>query len=224
MAKSIFICGTSQEAGSSIITLGLTAALKKTVGRTVFLKPVGGGRGRWAGGDSDVELIHSLFEPSHELREVCPVSVGEARSLVARGEHQELLHRIREAYDRVAEAQDLVILEGINQQRAQHVFDMDISTEIAAHLETPVLMVARGDTDGGEANPAALAEAVTLTRNSFEEKGCDVLGVVVNRVDGDNFEQTRAEIRRALEDEGHTVFGVVPELKILGRAYMDQIA
>ncbi len=224
MARSIFVCGTSPEAGGSIIALGLMAAMRRTVGRIGFFKPVGSGPDDSPWADSDVELIRKVFALTEPAEQQCAVSLDEAERLTACGKGDELCERVAHAYARVAERNDLVILEGINQHPSHALQDTRICAQIAAHLGTPVLLVARAESAAEEAHAESLANSVTLARRLFEELNGDVLGVVVNRVRSEPLEPIAPGIRRALEAAGHTVFGVVPELKVLGRPYLDQIA
>jgi phosphate acetyltransferase len=207
------------EAGSSVIALGLFGVLRGSVHRLAFMKPVGGGAD-----DPDVAVMKSAYRLPEPAGEICPVTIGQAREMVAQQRNDELLAKIAGNYQRLREGKDLVIIEGINTQRAHNVFDIDIDELIAAHLEAPVLLVSQGPAENGVTDVDQLVATVTTAKRSFEEKGCDVLGVVVNRVVDQPFEVGQQRVIDAMEKAGIRLFGVVPNLSFLGYPKLDQVA
>ena len=219
MANSLFLCGTDQEAGSSVVALGLYGVLGRVVKRLAFFKPVGGGAD-----DQDVAVMKSAYRLVEDAADLCPVTIEEARELVAQEQEGELLDRIARCYDRLRRGKQFVILEGINNQRAMSAFDMDINKDIAARLGTPVLLVARGSRRGSSTNVDQLVASVLTANRAFEEQQVDVLGVVVNRVEDKPFEEVRRRIVEKFEQDGIPLFGVLPSLGFLGYPKLDQIA
>ena len=205
MANSLFLCGTDQEAGSSVVALGLYGVLGRVVKRLAFFKPVGGGAD-----DQDVAVMKSAYRLVEDAADLCPVTIEEARELVAQEQEGELLDRIARCYDRLRRGKQFVILEGINNQRAMSAFDMDINKDIAARLGTPVLLVARGSRRGTGTNVDQLVASVLTANRAFEEQQVDVLGVVVNRVEDKPFEEVRRRIVEKFEQDGIPLFGVLP--------------
>ncbi|UCG15654.1 MAG: phosphate acetyltransferase [Phycisphaerales bacterium] len=218
MSGSLFICSTDQEAGSSVVTLGLFGVLRKTVDRLAFLKPVGGGAD-----DQDVAVMRSTYRLSEDAGEMCPLTIERARELVARQQEGNLLDRIDACFKKLRAEHELVLLEGINNTRATSAFDMDINEAIAGHLDTPVLLVARGSAGNGVTDVDQLVATVTTAKRSFEDKSCEVVGVVVNRVVDHPFEDGRQRIADAFEAGHLPLFGVVPNLAFLGYPKLDQV-
>lgn len=219
MADKIYVSATDAHAGSSVVALGLVGILSRAVDRVGFFKPVGGGDT-----DLDVAVIKSAHRLPAEPGQMCPLSVGEARELMAHGAESAMLDRICTAYDVIRGTSDSVILEGISHERLLSAFDLDINATIAARLAAPVVLVAGASADGHPIPPHALANTVINTWRSFEEKGAELMGVVVNRVIGDPFEPARDQYVEALRKEKLTVFGTLPELRFLGMPRLRQIA
>ncbi len=218
MPSGLFVCATDLEAGSSVITLGLCEVLRTSVKRLGFLKPVGGGVG-----DPDVAVVRSACRFHHKACDLCPMTIEEARELVAQDRLSVLLERVGGCFQKHVGEHDMILLEGINNARASSLFDQEINEAIAAHLEIPVLLVARGQSEEGITRVDQLVANVRTAKRSFEEKNCEVLGVVVNRVTDQPFEVAQRRIVDAFEAAGLPLFGVVPNLAYLGYPKMDQV-
>lgn len=220
MASNLFVCGTDRLAGASVIVLGLLGSLAKVVGRVGFLRPVGEAGGQ----DRDAGLVRAAYNLPLEMSQICPLSVTQARELVAHGRQQELVQRINQAYGRVAEGNEVVVVEGIDYRRATSLFDLDLNAVVAEQLEASVLLVA-GGTEADRPEPRDdLVTTLVLARHSFEQKNCRVLGVVVNKVPPEKVEQIASELDAALRAEGLTLFGVVPFINLLAMPRLRQIA
>ena len=219
MPGSLLICSTDQAGGSSVITLGLFGVLQKTVRNLSFLKPVGGGAA-----DQDVSVMKSAYRLERDPAQMCPISMAQARELVARGQQSKLLEQVARCYQRSRAQDEFVLIEGINNQRSVSLFDVDINEAIAAHLDTPVLLVARAQAEDGVTNTDQLLTSITAAKRSFEEKDCEVVGVVVNRVVDSPFDAAERRITDTLKKASIPLYGVVPNLAFLGFPRLDQIA
>lgn len=217
-ANKLYISATDPHAGSSIITLGVLGALKRRVDRIGFFKPVGRGAG-----NTDAVLMKSAYHLKPTAEQMCPLSIAEARELMARGEEGAMLDRICTAYDVIRGTSDLAVLQGINYRRSLSVFDVDINAAIAARLDAPVVLVAGASADGRPLSVREMTTSVLSAWSSFEEKGCDLIGVVVNRLAQADFEAARDQYVEALEKEKINVFGVLPTLEYLGMPRLVQI-
>lgn len=217
MARSLFICGTDQQAGSSVVTLGL-AGWYHDVSRLAFFKPVGNGAA-----DQDVAVMKQAFNLPDDPAEMCPVTVEEAREMFSQGKEAQLLDRISASFKKIAADREFVILEGINNQKALNVFDMAINELIAAHLNVPVLLVARGGSDK-VTDVDQLVASLRTAKREMEQQDVEVLGVVINRLMDQDFEQLCEEITEALNLAELPVYGMLPALTYLGFPKMDQVA
>ena len=219
MADKIYISAADAHAGSSVVALGLLGMLDQIADRVGFFKPVGGGVT-----DADVAVMKSAHRLPQQPEQMCPFSVTEARQLTARGAEGPMLDRICTAYDTIRGANDLVVMEGISHERSLNGFDLDINATIAARLAAPVVLVAGASVHGDPIAPEAMVTSIINAWRSFEEKGCELIGVVLNRVIGEPFDTVRQAYVNALEKEKITVFGVLPEMEFLGMPRLGQIA
>ncbi len=219
MATNLMLCGTDRSAGTSAIVLGLVGALAKIVSKVGFLKPIG----RTDKYDRDADLIKSAYSLPLDLADIAPVTLAEARDLIARENEQELFDRVTRGYTRVAEGADVVIMEGIDHRRVSSLFELDINAALAEKLRASVLLVAGGELNRPEVRESVVATA-TLARRSFQQRGCDVLGVIVNKVPEGYMQQARGELAERLKKEGLELYGVVPLLPLLTMPRVRDIA
>ena len=220
MAKTnkVYVSASDPNAGSSVIVLSLLGALSKRVGRIGFFKPVSRGKE-----NTDATLMKAVYGLEPSTSQMCPLSIAESRQLMARDEEGKMLDRICAAYDVIRGTSDLVVLEGINYQRSISAFDMDINAAVAARLGAPVVLVAGASSPKGPVSPEELTTSVISAWSSFQEKGCDLVGVVVNRVSRDSSTADGEEYVKALEKENITVLGAVPDLAYLAMPRLAQI-
>ncbi|MCP4593555.1 MAG: phosphate acetyltransferase [bacterium] len=219
MADRIYVCAADAHAGSSVVALGLLGMLSRIVDRIGFFKPVGEGAV-----DMDVAVVKAAHRLPQQAQQMCPVTTQEARELMARGDEGKLLDRICSAYDAVRGSSDLVVLEGISHERSLTTFDLDINAAIAARMAAPVVLVAGASAEGKAICPDALTATIISAARSLEGKGCELIGVVLNRVIGDPFDTVCQPYVTALEKENITLFGTLPEMSYLGRPRLSQIA
>ena len=70
--------------------------------------------------------------------------VDDLRAMSDQGEYERLLKRIMEAYRRLDDTTDLLLVEGSDFQRASRALEFDFDADVANHLGCPVLLVVRG--------------------------------------------------------------------------------
>ncbi len=219
MADSLFICGIDQEAGSSVVTLGLGGVLNRLVQNLAFFKPVGNGAQ-----DVDAAVMKAACNLPDQPEQMCPMTVELAREYVARQRTDEMLATIHQAHQVLRRKHDFVLVEGINNQRSASALDMNINVEIAAHLDTPVLLVARGSCTTPETDVDQLVASVQSAKQAFEEHDAHVVGVVVNRAKDADLDALKQKLAQAFNDAGIAFYGVIPCLAYLGYPKIDQVA
>jgi len=218
VSTGVFICSAMPECGASVVTLGMVRILQRTIGSVGYFKPVGAGCE-----DTDVQLMRGAFNLSEKPDALCPVANAAARDVLARGRLRELLDPVTAAYCQLRENKHFVVVGGITNQRPANSFDLEIDEAVARRIETPVLLVARGYADADDSGVDAAVTAVLSTKREFEEKGCEVVGAVVNRAPQRGFLQAVERFKDAFERAGVALYGVMPELPFLGFPKLDQI-
>ena len=135
--------------------------------------------------DSDTAFIKYLFGLEEPVDLLCPVFSDEGN----------LSKGIKEAYAKVSQDKDVVIVEGVS-ARSQ------ASRSIVAALDARVVIV------------EGYSKELLKTIDSYQDLG-DLVGVVLNKVPQSQVEHVRGEVSTQLARAGVTVLGVLPEERAL---------
>jgi len=145
--------------------------------------------------DSDAAFIKHLFALEESVDLLCPVL----------GDDSNLASRIKEAYARVSQGKDVVIIEGIS-DRSQ------ASRGIVETLDARVIIV------------AGYSKELLKAINSYQDFGKYLLGVVLNKVPGSRVEHVRGETSAQLEKAGTNILGILPEDRALFALTIGELA
>lgn len=216
--KSLFISSTEPRSGKSAVAMGFLNFMRERVGQLGYIKPIGTKSER--GVDEDIELISRLFKLNFSNDEINPMSLDEARELISEGRTDELLTKALRSFNKIATQSDFVLVEGTDYEGSLASLEFDINADIAKNLDAPVVLVARGESR----TPKEIISSVAATKESFDEKGCEILGVVVTKVDTGLHSRVSEALKKELPSHGIQLLGVIPWDDILGRHRMGEIA
>jgi phosphate acetyltransferase len=211
--KKVFIVSTESRSGKSLFTLGLMKALAGIVPRVGYMKPIGQPDSQ--GTDPDARLIREIFGLTEEPGELNPATMADAQA-----DKDRLFEKIFDAYRRLAEGKDIVVIEGTDYTSAISALEFDINAELAHNMAAPVLVVARGD---GKTREQIVENLVEVTE-SLQRAGCRLLGAVVNRYPFAAPAEGEQALKRALEAKGIPLFGVVPPDPLLAAPRVREVA
>lgn len=199
------------------MAIGLMRLIQQRIDNIGYIKPIGNSAG--VEQDDDVELVRILFKLEQSPDVINPLSIEDARRILASGGEDELLTIILRAYNKVSDASDMVVIEGTDYSGALSALELDINADISKTLDAPVLMVASGESR----NADEITSQVAVAKESIDEKGCDFLGVIVTKVDPDDHSRIRITLEKKLSHHGIDLLGVIPYDKILGSLRMGEI-
>lgn len=219
MAKKIFIAATMQNDGKTTVSLGLIAALRKRFQKIGFIKPIGQRYLIEQGYkvDEDSVLIEEVFGIKCNIKDMSPVAIekGFTERYIAKGADQDYARLIREAYDRVAKDNELVIIEGTGHAGVGSVFDLSNAT-VARLLDAKVLLIS----SGGVGKPI---DEVMLNKALFDKEGVSLAGVIVNKMLPEKYDKIAPLVKMGLEKKALNVFGVLPYQRVLDIPTMREI-
>ncbi len=228
-AQSVMIQGTMSNAGKSLIAAGLCRIFAQDGFRTAPFKSQNmalnsfiTADGKEIGRAQAVQAEAAYIEPSGDMNPVLlkPTSDegsqvivnGKARGNMKAAEYfkykKELIPDIMAAYDRLASASDLVVIEGAGSPVELNLLEGDIvNMGLAERTDSPVILV--GDIDRGGIF-AQLAGTLDLLSEKDRSR---VIGVIVNKFRGDLslFEKGRSMLEELC---GVPVLGVVPYMDL----------
>jgi phosphate acetyltransferase len=204
VAKSIYITAMGPHSGKSVVALGFTEMLAARLQRVGFFRPVIRGA---SDPDPQIELMRDRYQLPFEYAEMHGPTAEEATGLTAHGAHEEIEKRVLIAYRELARRCDFVVCEGTDFVGATPALDFDLNANLANQLGCPVLVVVNGAAGGD------VVEEVQLAREVLQRSGCELFGVIVNRVARDAVREV--ELRLAPHTGQEWVY-VMPELAELG--------
>ena len=196
------------QSGKSVIALGVMELLSSRVERLGFFRPIVPS----ADSDPQIELVRRRYQLELAPEEMYALTQAEAAAIP---EYEELRKRVVEAYKAIDERYEVVVCEGTDFTGATTALDYGLNADLANELGAPVLVVVRGTA------PEHVVASVRAARNSLDHKGCELFGMVVNRVPGD----AAADVEKALaeHDWGAPVY-VVPEVAELAYPTVGEVA
>lgn len=221
MTKRIFVAATRQNEGKTTVSLGLIAALNQRGCKIGFIKPVGQRYVESDGVrvDEDAYLIEQVCNTVGEcnISDMSPVTVGRdfTRKYLDEGDAEPLRARIVEAYERVAQGMDVVIIEGTGHAGVGSVFDLSNAT-VARLLESKVIIVS----SGGIGRPV---DEIALNQCLFQSEGVPMAGAIINRVIPEKLESVKAYVQKALARKGTRLLGALPLRERLSNPTISQV-
>ncbi|WP_079555000.1 phosphate acetyltransferase [Arthrobacter sp. 49Tsu3.1M3] len=214
MAKGIYVSATTPGSGKSLVALGLADTLHRHADRIGFFKPVVNGSD--PASDPMVAVMKSRFGLDDE-RCRGGLTFAEVRSLLAEGKREEINSRCVEIFADLSQHCDVVIVEGTDLTGQDAAVEFDLNARLANNLAAPVVAVvgARGLTA-----PEA-ADAVEVARKELLAERCELLAIMVNRVDPEDLEAIAAAVKPGAS--GRPVY-VFPELDDIARPTTGEVA
>lgn len=215
----VFIAASEQDTGKTTVSLGLYAALGAAYPRIGYIKPVGQRFTEIDGRriDEDSVLMQRTFQTLIPIEDMSPIAVEPdfTRRYINEANHDHLVCRIRDAFDRSTWEKDFTLIEGSGHAGVGSVFDLSNAT-VARLLHSKVLLVVPGGI-GRSIDEAALNKAL------FDREGVEVVGVVMNKVHRDKIEAITDVTRRGFRRLGLELLGVMPLLEHLGNPSIMQV-
>src|SRR5512133_718923 len=144
--------------------------------------------------DNDIELIRRRYRLPQTYQESYGAVVDDLRAMSDRGHYEKLLKRILDAYKRLDDSTDLLLVEGSDFTEASRALEFDFNADVALNLGCPVLLV------------------VQLARGSLTGRGCTILATICNRVAPAILDELRERVAEVVDDEPAYVLPEVPEL------------
>lgn len=217
----IFIAGTGQHSGKTLVSLGLVAALRGRGLRVRYMKPVGQRTVEVDGVsvDEDVVLINTAFDLDSPPADCNPITIPPGfttQFVIEDRPRQPLIDEIRAAYARLSADADVVVVEGTGHAGVGCVVGMG-NAQVASLLGAGALIVS----GGGLGKPI---DEFMLNRAMFDQEGCRLLGMVSNKFLPDKIDKLGPVLARWLERHGSRLLGLIPYEPVLSRLTMRQIA
>jgi phosphate acetyltransferase len=204
MDRNVYLTAIEPGSGKSAVALGVMEALSR-LGRVGYFRPI---VATAEVPDSDIELIRHRYRLPQTYEESYGAVVDDLRAMSDRAEYDRLLKRIMEAYRRLDDTTDHMLVEGSDFTEASRALEFDFNADVANHLGTPVLLVVRANARSVD----RVLEVVELAHGSLKGRGCTILTTICNRVDLPIMEELRGRLHEVVGEEPAYVLPEVPEL------------
>ncbi|MEZ7197238.1 phosphate acetyltransferase [Pseudodesulfovibrio karagichevae] len=211
MSKSLYIAATEARSGKSAIVLGvmhlLRASLQRVaVFRPVISDPVDGRR------DHDIDLMLRHFKLDQDYERTYGYTLSEARRLINGGNKELLLESTLNKFKELEKEYDFVLCEGTDYIGGSATLEFEINASIVSNLGCPVLVVVNGMDRSDDEVCSSAQRTVAI----FEERGLEVMGLIVNRARPDFSPETLKDIEARTSTSHPLLTYAIPDDKRLG--------
>lgn len=211
--KRVFVAATRQNDGKTMVSMGLFHAFQKRYGSVGYMKPVGQQYKVIDGKkiDKDAVLFHQVYGLHDSMAWMSPIAVpkGFTENYILNPDRDRLVTKLQQAYTNISDKNDFVLIEGTGHAGVGSVFDMS-NADVANLLGAKVIIVSLGGI--GKA-----IDEILLNKASFDQRGVEVVGVVINKVQPDKYERVTEITRKGLARHGIKVLGCIPYEPFLTR-------
>lgn len=214
--KALYITSAETFSGKSALCVGLGLKFRKDGMNAGYMKPVNVNCAVKEGVayDEDVVFAKAVYEMSEPAEVIAPVALTPAKLLQQlRGPETDFTPKVLEAFAKVAEGRDVVVLEGGRSLREGYVAGLP-PKKVVELLDAAVLEVIRYD-------DTLLVDRAMTGQNYF---GKNFLGVVINAVPKTEVESVNDIIVPFLAHKGIKVFGVLTKDATLSAPSVRELA
>jgi BioD-like phosphotransacetylase family protein len=214
---TLYIASTESAAGKTALCVGLGKRLQRDGFSVGYMKPVSFAARRLEGQvvDEDAQFMKkelALQEPMSDLVPI-PLDSLAVESIMRKQKRLDYLKRLKEAYVRVSEGKDIMLLEGIHRLSAGSLVGLP-ANKVCQLLDAKSLTV------------IMYSDLLTLDPVLFYRRvlGDAMTGVVLNGVLLRQMESAQEIAKPYLQSEGILVYGILPEEKFLMSVSVGQLA
>lgn len=219
MSKNLYITALEPKSGISLVALGVMEFLVRNLMRVAVFRPIVNTGGDEKEEDEIIHLISSHYSLGLNYRQMYAYTFEEARSLVADKQYDQLLEGVLDRYKDLEAEYDFVLCLGTDFESDSSAFEFELNVEIANNLGCPVLMIANaheGAIDG-------VVRSCRFAIESFEDKGSQILSIIVNRTPVTLQREMLRALREKLQKKIELIYSI-PFEESLDRPTMAEIA
>jgi len=215
MANSLYIAAVAPGSGKSVVALGIMEMLSRRIRKIGYFRPViPSGQAP----DNNIQLVKTRYNLDLTYEQMYAYTHEEARNLAADGKAETLLKNILHKYKALENKCKFVLSEGTDFTGVGSAFEFGFNADVANNLGTPILALI----NGRNKSPDETVDAVQVSQESFEEKGCTVVATIINRVDINRISAVNDQIKK-MGLEAEPIY-VLPEEPSLGKPTVGEIA
>ncbi len=177
MSKNLYISAVEPQSGKATVTLGIMEFLVRNLGKVAFFRPIINVKADQKQEDRTISLISTHYKLDAPHNAMYAYTTEQAQALMAEGNHDKMLEGILTAYKALEAQHDFVLCLGTDFEGEASAIEFELNAEIANNLGCPVLMIA----NAVQPSINEVVQSCKFAFELFEDKGCDVLALIVNR-------------------------------------------
>ncbi|MCX4917128.1 phosphate acetyltransferase [Streptomyces sp. NBC_00687] len=210
MTRSVYVTGIDRGDGRQVVELGVMELLTRQVDRVGVFRPL-----VHDGPDRLFELLRARYRLAQEPATVYGMDYHEASALQAEQGTDELVSTLVDRFHLVARDYDVVLVLGTDFAATQLPDELALNARLANEFAASVIPVVGGR---GQTAESVRAETRNAYR-AYDGLGCDVLAMVVNRVEP----EVRSEVLERLGTRLPVPCYVLPDEPALSAPTVAQI-
>ena len=218
MPSNLYITPTEARTGKSAIVLGMMQLLLRQVRKVAFFRPIVGEPTLYDR-DHDINLVLQHFKLSQPYPDTFAYTLDEARALINSGQRTVLLENILKKFRELSNDYDFVLCEGTDFINKDMAFEFELNADIAANLGCAVMLV-------GSGAQKSMDETITSTQSTIdllEEKGIDLVSVIVNRVSTNEEEQKTIALSLHCKQSAQPLIYALPDDPVLAKPTVEDV-
>jgi phosphate acetyltransferase len=218
MANSLFIATLDRHSGKSLVSLGIMELLLRRTSRVGIFRPVIGAQSAKER-DKNIDLLLSHYDLDLEYETTYALLMQEAQDLLGQGRYDDLLDLVIEKYRMLDGCCDFILLIGSDLESETAALEFQFNADVARNLGAPVLLVA----SGAKREIGTVVNSCRATLDAFQERGAQVLGVIVNRANPEDLPLLRSALKQELPQDG-IMLSVIPSNTTLSSPTLREVA
>ncbi len=202
---ALYLASMGEAAGKSALCAALGRIFKAKDLKVGYFKPVAVAAEKADASDKDAGFMKQTLALEEPVELLCPTSLS-ARDFIATANEKEpdWLKKAREAYARVSQGKDIVLIEGVSGFTAGSSPAL-AGSRIAEALGAKAILIVRYESD---LQVSQIVDAAKMLRGHL-------LGVIINAVPQRRMDSVKANLALSIEQSGIKVLGVLPEERVL---------
>jgi uncharacterized protein len=218
--KPLYIAATLQDCGKTSVTLGMLQCLIELGYRVGYTKPVGQRYVKYCGENLDEDAVvfcEALGLNIKNPKDMSPIAIERnfTRKFIENPDVRPLENKILKSFSRIKAEYDPVLVEGTGHAGVGSCFGLS-NARVAQLTDARVIMIA----PGGIGKPI---DEIALNLSLFKEKNVEVLGVVLNKVLPEKYEQICHFASKGFKNIGTRLLGAIPYSRALQIYTLGQI-
>ncbi len=218
MTNSIYIATSEPYSGKSLVSLGIMEVLLRRTKRLGVFRPLIETRPAQES-DKNIDLLLQHFNLKIDYEDTYAFTRRQAVDMIGHGHYDDMMDEIIQKYKALEERCDFILCIGSDFEGEGTVMEFDFNADVARNLSCPVLLV----TGAQDQTEEEVLSTVTTSVDGFIDRGCQLLGVVVNRAYPGQVYDIKIALEKELGEQ-NIMLTVIPANDLLSSPTVQEVA